>query len=175
MVVVPLILFSIVSGVTGVGSLRGVGRMGIKTICYYMVTSLMAILIGLLMANIIHPGDETLMRLAETTEQPTETAEPAPPAEPTPPAKPSTPAADFVAAARAAKDKGKVKEAIRLLEEGLAKAPNNASAHYVLAWLYVKTGQTAKAIASFQKVVALSPESKEGKEAKKAVGRLRKK
>jgi Na+/H+-dicarboxylate symporter len=68
MVVVPLILFSIVSGVTGVGDLKGVGRMGLKTVTYYIVTSTIAILIGLTMANVIQPGDAKLLDLAGTPE-----------------------------------------------------------------------------------------------------------
>jgi proton glutamate symport protein len=64
MVVVPLILFSIVTGVTGVGTLRGVGRVGLKTVAYYLVTSALAILVGLVLANAIHPGDANLVGLA---------------------------------------------------------------------------------------------------------------
>jgi Na+/H+-dicarboxylate symporter len=64
MVVVPLILFSIVAGVAGVGNLKGVGRVGIKTVIYYLATSTAAILVGLLLANLIHPGDPTLQGLA---------------------------------------------------------------------------------------------------------------
>lgn len=56
MVVVPLIFFSIVSGVTSIGSLRGVGRIGWKTAVYYLLTSAAAIGVGLLMANLVHPG-----------------------------------------------------------------------------------------------------------------------
>jgi len=64
MVVVPLILFSIVSGVTGVGSIKGVGRIGLKTVIYYLMTSALAIMVGLLLANLIHPGDPNLIDLA---------------------------------------------------------------------------------------------------------------
>ncbi|MBW1809583.1 MAG: dicarboxylate/amino acid:cation symporter [Deltaproteobacteria bacterium] len=65
MVVVPLILFSIVSGVTGVGTLKGVGRVGLKTVIYYLLTSSLAIFVGLVLANAIHPGDPNLLQLAE--------------------------------------------------------------------------------------------------------------
>ncbi len=64
MVVVPLILFSIISGVTGVGSVKGVGRLGLKTVIYYVFTSAAAILVGLILVNIIHPGDPGLLHLA---------------------------------------------------------------------------------------------------------------
>jgi Na+/H+-dicarboxylate symporter len=50
--------------VTGVGDLKGVGRLGLKTVSYYIITSMMAILVGLMMANLIHPGDSSLLELA---------------------------------------------------------------------------------------------------------------
>jgi Na+/H+-dicarboxylate symporter len=56
MIVVPLILTSIVSGVTSTGSTQGLGRMGGLTIVYYLSTSLVAICIGLILVNIIQPG-----------------------------------------------------------------------------------------------------------------------
>ncbi len=64
MVVVPLILFSIVSGVTSIGSLRGVGRIGAKTVAYYLLTSAAAILVGFLLVNIIHPGHAGLLNFS---------------------------------------------------------------------------------------------------------------
>ncbi len=56
MVIVPLIVASIISGVTGIGNAENFGRMSAKTFTYYIVTSLLAILTGLVMVNIIHPG-----------------------------------------------------------------------------------------------------------------------
>lgn len=56
MVIIPLVFFSIVSGVASVGRGRGIGRLGLKTFGYYVVSSLIAILIGLFMANLIQPG-----------------------------------------------------------------------------------------------------------------------
>lgn len=56
MVVVPLIATSMIVGVTGIGNLRGLGRIGVRTITYYVVTSLVAILTGLVMVNLISPG-----------------------------------------------------------------------------------------------------------------------
>ncbi|MCB1049122.1 MAG: dicarboxylate/amino acid:cation symporter [Acidobacteria bacterium] len=56
MVIVPLILTSIISGVASIGDPRSLGRMGIKTISYYLLTSLCAIMIGLVLMNLIHPG-----------------------------------------------------------------------------------------------------------------------
>ncbi len=56
MVIVPLLAGSIISGVTGVGSARSLGRLFGKTFAWYVSTSLIAILTGLLLVNLIHPG-----------------------------------------------------------------------------------------------------------------------
>ncbi|HHE46258.1 MAG TPA: dicarboxylate/amino acid:cation symporter, partial [Bacteroidetes bacterium] len=56
MVIVPLIFSSIVTGVSGISDGKSLGRLGGKTFLYYVTTSLCAILIGLTLTNIIHPG-----------------------------------------------------------------------------------------------------------------------
>ena len=56
MLIVPLIVSSIVVGIAGIGSSGALGRLGGKTLSYYMATSLAAILIGLLMVNLVAPG-----------------------------------------------------------------------------------------------------------------------
>jgi proton glutamate symport protein len=56
MVIIPLILSSIISGVTSMGGGKNLGRLGLKTITYYLSTSTIAILTGLLLVNIIKPG-----------------------------------------------------------------------------------------------------------------------
>lgn len=56
MLIVPLILSSIICGIANMGELGGLGRLGGKTISYYMSTSVVAILIGLLLVNIVEPG-----------------------------------------------------------------------------------------------------------------------
>ena len=56
MVIVPLILSSIISGVTSMGSGSSLGRLGAKTMLYYLSTSTLAILTGLIIVNIIKPG-----------------------------------------------------------------------------------------------------------------------
>jgi len=56
MVIVPLILTSIVSGVTSIGDAQNLGRLGLKTITYYISTSLFAIVTGLFFVNLIQPG-----------------------------------------------------------------------------------------------------------------------
>ena len=56
MIIVPLIVSSIIVGVASVGGSSGLGRLGGRTIIYYMATSLFAILIGLVLVNLIEPG-----------------------------------------------------------------------------------------------------------------------
>ncbi len=56
MIIVPLVFSSIVSGVANLGSTNSLGRLGIKTISYYITTSVFAILTGLLLVDIIKPG-----------------------------------------------------------------------------------------------------------------------
>ncbi len=56
MVIVPLILFSVTSGVTSIGDSNTLGRMGVKVFGYYMLTSILAILVGLSLTNLLQPG-----------------------------------------------------------------------------------------------------------------------
>ncbi len=56
MIIVPLILFSITTGVASLGDSKTLGRMGAKTFAFYFVTSILAILVGLTLTNIIQPG-----------------------------------------------------------------------------------------------------------------------
>ena len=56
MIIVPLVIVSIVAGVASAGGGKVVGRMFGKTLSYYVVSSLFAALVGLLMFNLISPG-----------------------------------------------------------------------------------------------------------------------
>jgi len=56
MLIVPLILSSIIVGISGIGSGSALSKLGGKTLLYYATTSLIAILIGLLVVNTIMPG-----------------------------------------------------------------------------------------------------------------------
>ena len=58
MLIVPLIASSIITGVMSTGGGRDFGRLGGKTLLYYMSTSLIAILIGLTLVNVVAPGIE---------------------------------------------------------------------------------------------------------------------
>jgi Na+/H+-dicarboxylate symporter len=56
MIVVPLIMASIITGVAGMSGGGGLGRLGGKTLAYYLLTSLAAILVGLTLVNAVTPG-----------------------------------------------------------------------------------------------------------------------
>lgn len=56
MVVVPLVFFSIVMGVIGLGDPKKLGRIGIKTILLYFLTTAIAITVALVLANVLEPG-----------------------------------------------------------------------------------------------------------------------
>ncbi len=56
LIAVPLVLFSIISGVANIGDPASLGRMGGKTLLIYLITTIIAISLGLLLVNIIKPG-----------------------------------------------------------------------------------------------------------------------
>jgi aerobic C4-dicarboxylate transport protein len=56
MIIAPVIFCSIVTGIAGAGSMKKVGRLGIKALVYFEVVSSLALVIGLLVANLIRPG-----------------------------------------------------------------------------------------------------------------------
>jgi len=56
MAIMPLVIFSIISGVVSVGNAMGLGRLTLKTFTYYVVSSLLAILTGQILVNIFRPG-----------------------------------------------------------------------------------------------------------------------
>ncbi|MBO8177718.1 MAG: dicarboxylate/amino acid:cation symporter [Bacillus sp. (in: Bacteria)] len=56
MLVVPIVLFSIILGTSSLGDPKKLGRIGVKTIGYFLVTTMIAIVIGLSMALLIKPG-----------------------------------------------------------------------------------------------------------------------
>ena len=59
MIVVPLVVASLMVGTASLGDLRKLGRVGGKTILYYLVTTAIAVSIGLGLSNLIQPGGQT--------------------------------------------------------------------------------------------------------------------
>jgi Na+/H+-dicarboxylate symporter len=56
MIIVPLVVSSIICGISSIGASKNLGRLGGKTIGFYMFSSLLAILIGLAFVNMLAPG-----------------------------------------------------------------------------------------------------------------------
>lgn len=56
MLIVPLVVSSIIVGASSIGDPKVLGRIGIKTVCLYLGTTVVAIIIGLILGNIIQPG-----------------------------------------------------------------------------------------------------------------------
>ena len=56
MLVVPLVVASLLVGTASLGDIRKLGRIGGKTVAYYLVTTAIAVTIGLILSNIIRPG-----------------------------------------------------------------------------------------------------------------------
>lgn len=63
LIAVPLVLFSIITGVASLKDIKKLGRIGIKTLLIYLTTTLIAVVVGLLVVNLYKPGtrvnDET--------------------------------------------------------------------------------------------------------------------
>jgi len=56
MVVVPLVVSSIIVGIARIGNPREVGRLGVATLSFYIGTSALSILTGMLLVNLVQPG-----------------------------------------------------------------------------------------------------------------------
>jgi proton glutamate symport protein len=56
MIVIPIIISSLIIGVAGVGDIKSLGKLGGKTLLYFEIITTIAIVVGLLAANIFHPG-----------------------------------------------------------------------------------------------------------------------
>ena len=69
MVVIPLVFCSLALAAAGMGDLRRLGRVGLKTLLYTLIVSGISVVVGLTLANIIRPGDrvdpETRAELVE--------------------------------------------------------------------------------------------------------------
>ena len=68
MMVVPLVMASVMSGILGLGDVRKLGRPGGYAVLYYMSTTVLAVIVGLVVVNVVQPGEgfdqETLERVA---------------------------------------------------------------------------------------------------------------
>jgi Na+/H+-dicarboxylate symporter len=69
MIIIPLILSSIISGITQIGDAKNLGRLGLKTMAYYLTTSIFALLTGLVLVNLFKPGVGADLGLQKTVDE----------------------------------------------------------------------------------------------------------
>lgn len=69
MLVVPLIISSMIVGIAGLGDVRKVGKTGFIALMYFMLTTCVAVGIGLVMVNIIEPGVAVEMTVEQVPER----------------------------------------------------------------------------------------------------------
>lgn len=63
MIVVPIVISTLILGIAGVGDSKKLGILGVKTIVYFEIITTVAIVVGILCANIFHPGSGIDMSL----------------------------------------------------------------------------------------------------------------
>ncbi len=68
MIVVPIVISSLIVGIAGVGDAKKLGRIGVKTIVYFEVITTIAIILGITLANVFHPGAGIDMSTLTTTD-----------------------------------------------------------------------------------------------------------
>lgn len=56
MIVVPIVVATLVVGIAGIGDSKKLGRIGFKTILYFEIITTLAIILGITLANVFHPG-----------------------------------------------------------------------------------------------------------------------
>ncbi|MDD3594308.1 MAG: cation:dicarboxylase symporter family transporter [Candidatus Gastranaerophilales bacterium] len=56
MIIAPLIFSTLVVGIAGHGNMKGIGKLGIKTLIYFEIVTTIALILGLVFANYFHPG-----------------------------------------------------------------------------------------------------------------------
>jgi len=70
MIIMPLVLSSMICGVANIGDSQNLGRIGLKTMLFYVITTLIAVLTGLVLVNFFKPGVGADLNLMETVEIP---------------------------------------------------------------------------------------------------------
>ena len=69
LIAVPLVLFSLITGVASLSDLKKLSRIGGKTIGIYVITTAIAVTIGLVSVNLLKPGDSVPIEIKEKLEQ----------------------------------------------------------------------------------------------------------
>lgn len=69
MIVAPLVFFTLVVGVAKLGDLKAVGRIGAKTLLWFISASLVSLLLGMILVNLFEPGIAMKLPIPTTTEK----------------------------------------------------------------------------------------------------------
>jgi len=72
LLVIPLVVTSMIAGITSLGDIRKVGKVGAATLIYYMVTAGIAVFIGIMLVIVIKPGkqaDDTFAYVSESVQE----------------------------------------------------------------------------------------------------------
>ena len=67
MVITPVVFVTVVTGIAGVGKLREVGRVGVRSLIYFEVLSTVALALGLLVMDVLRPGDGVHAKVPKAT------------------------------------------------------------------------------------------------------------
>lgn len=67
MAAIPLVFFNLVAGITSLSDIRILGRLGLRTVAYYVGTTSIALTLGLVLAHLVRPGEG--MQLSEPVDQ----------------------------------------------------------------------------------------------------------
>ncbi|MEZ4753905.1 MAG: dicarboxylate/amino acid:cation symporter [Bdellovibrionota bacterium] len=75
LLILPVIVVSMISGILGLNSAENLGRLGLKTLVYYTITTALAVITGLTIVNLIDPGksnlaNSTSLELSQTVTSP---------------------------------------------------------------------------------------------------------
>src|SRR2546430_13893327 len=57
MIIAPLVFSTLVVGIAHMGDTKAIGRIGIKTMGWFIVASLVSLLLGMVLVNILRPGE----------------------------------------------------------------------------------------------------------------------
>ncbi|MGH8553959.1 MAG: cation:dicarboxylate symporter family transporter, partial [Methylococcales bacterium] len=66
MVIAPVVFLTLVTGMSSMGDLKKVGRVGLKALIYFEIMTTFALLLGLLVVNLVRPGDDVKVAAAGT-------------------------------------------------------------------------------------------------------------
>src|SRR4028119_1932365 len=57
MIITPVIFLTVVTGIAGMADLKAFGRVGAKAMAYFLIFSTLALIVGLVVGNVVRPGD----------------------------------------------------------------------------------------------------------------------